>query len=366
MSSPEAGLVPSSSKGVRTIPDNYSSAVEGSSVVTHRLLNDYYSGRCILLPWLTYPRSDVSFEHVCFSSNKDIPNTEDGRTIHDLSAPEGESINDIPDTTQTPDAHWDPYSSILTRFLELRRRYPGCAIYALGADIAEAFHHAAVHARHASAFGGIILRSPVGIVSGMAVFGWGASPGFYVIMGKDDRHYQPRGGSHVNDYLGSFWTFRWVEDIAIIEADIGDRLLRAERRRRDAMKLVFGSDGLHEGKFRTWSQCFHCVGIEWNTPDATITILQRKIDKTKPIVAETLTMRFISQKRLDNLVGILHHIVTFIPVAKPFMQRLIGVQLTTKKYGRSASTGAGPHTSLQKGDVHSNSDTGLENRSASL
>ncbi|KAG6950058.1 hypothetical protein JG687_00014469 [Phytophthora cactorum] len=45
-----------SSKGVRTIPDNYSSAVDGSSVVTHRLLNDYYSGRCILLPWLTYPR----------------------------------------------------------------------------------------------------------------------------------------------------------------------------------------------------------------------------------------------------------------------------------------------------------------------
>ncbi|KAG2785203.1 hypothetical protein Pcac1_g5448 [Phytophthora cactorum] len=181
----------------------------------------------------------------------------------------------------------------------------------------------------------------------MAVFGWGASPGFYVIMGKDDRHYQPRGGSHVNDYLGSFWTFRWVEDIAIIEADIGDRLLRAERRRRDAMKLVFGSDGLHEGKFRTWSQCFHCVGIEWNTPDATITILQRKIDKTKPIVAETLTMRFISQKRLDNLVGILHHIVTFIPVAKPFMQRLIGVQLTTKKYGRSGT----PRTDSLRDDL---------------
>ncbi|KAG3110174.1 hypothetical protein PI124_g9621 [Phytophthora idaei] len=163
-------------------------------------------------------------------------------------------------------------------------------------------------------------------------------------MGKDDRHYQPTGGSHVNDYPGPFW---WVDDIVIIEADIGDRLLHAERCRRDAMKLVFGSGGLHEGKFRTWPQCFHCVGIEWNTPDATVTILQRKIDKTKPIVAETLTMRFISQKGLDSLVGILRHIVTFIPVAKPFMQRLIRVQLTTKKSGRSGT----PRTDSLRDDL---------------
>ncbi|KAG3175701.1 hypothetical protein PC128_g17623 [Phytophthora cactorum] len=52
---------------------------------------------------------------------------------------------------------------------------------------------------------------------------------------------QTRGDQRPN------WTFQWVDGIVIIETDIGDRLLRAERRLRDAIKLVFGSDGWHEG-----------------------------------------------------------------------------------------------------------------------
>ncbi|KAG3025412.1 hypothetical protein JG687_00014361 [Phytophthora cactorum] len=66
-------------------------------------------------------------------------------------------------------------------------------------------------------------------------------------MGKTARHYQRTGVSHVNGYTEPFWTFQWVDGIVIIETDIGDRLLRAERRLRDAIKLVFGSDGWHEG-----------------------------------------------------------------------------------------------------------------------
>ncbi|KAG6958187.1 hypothetical protein JG688_00010626 [Phytophthora aleatoria] len=279
----EQGIVPHwiqqlARKGVHPIPDNYSCAVDGSGVVTHRLLNDYYSVRCIIATVASLSE-DPTFHSSAFAlvPKKDIPITEDGRTIHDLPAPEGESINDITDTTQTPDVGWDPYFTIPTRVLELRRRYPGCAMYALGADIAEAFHHSPVHTHHASAFVGIIPKSQVGVVSGMAVFGWTASPGFYAIMGKAARHHQCTGVSHVNGYPGPFWTFQWVDDIVIIEAYIGERLLRAERRLRDAIKLVFGSDGWHEGKFMTWSQCFHCVGIDWNIPDATVKIPQRKI-----------------------------------------------------------------------------------------
>jgi hypothetical protein len=69
-----------------------------------------------------------------------------------------------------------------------------------------------------------------------------------------------------------------------IEVDIGDRLLRAERRLRAAIKLVFGSDGWYEGKFTTWSQNIHAVGIAWDIPDLTVTLLQRKIDKVKHFV----------------------------------------------------------------------------------
>ncbi|ETP04961.1 hypothetical protein F441_18347 [Phytophthora nicotianae CJ01A1] len=49
-----------------------------------------------------------------------------------------------------------------------------------------------------------------------------------------------------------FWIFQWVDDIVLVEVDIGDRLQKAEKRLRDGVKLVFGSDGRHEGKFTTW------------------------------------------------------------------------------------------------------------------
>lgn len=48
-------------------------------------------------------------------------------------------------------------------------------------------------------------------------------------------------------------------------------------------------------------------------------------------------MSFITQQRLDSLVGVLRHIVTFIPIAKPFMQRLIAFQLATKTSGRTGT-----------------------------
>ncbi|EGZ08989.1 hypothetical protein PHYSODRAFT_362027 [Phytophthora sojae] len=160
----------------------------------------------------------------------------------------------------------------------------------------------------------------------MAVFSWTASPGFFAVMGKAARHYQRTGSSYILGYPEPFWIIQWVNDIVIIEVDIGDRLAQAERRLRDAIKLVFGSDGWHEGKFTTWSRCFHAVGIDWNTSDMTVTIPQRKVDKVKQIVAETMQLKYIPKKRLDSLIGVLRHVVTFIPTAKPLTQRLVSVQ----------------------------------------
>ncbi|EGZ23288.1 hypothetical protein PHYSODRAFT_295746 [Phytophthora sojae] len=282
----ERGVVPHwhtpAQSGVRPPPANYPSAEDGADVVTHRLLKDYYSGRCIIAT-ATDLLADPRFHSSAFAlvPKKDIPLSVDGRTIHDLSAPKGLSVNDATNSEFTPDARWDPYCAIALRILDLRTRYPGCSIYALVADIADAFHHVPVHERHAPAFGVIIPRSHIGIVSGMAVFGWTASPGFFAVMGKAARHYQRAGCSYVLGYPEPFWIFQWVDDIVLVEVDIGDRLLRAERRLRDAIKLVFGSEGWHEGKFHTWAQRVHAVGIDWNIPELTVTIPQRKIDKTK-------------------------------------------------------------------------------------
>ncbi|KAE9323086.1 hypothetical protein PF008_g17450 [Phytophthora fragariae] len=112
-------------------------------------------------------------------AKKDIPLHIDGRIIHDLSASPGGSVNDQTNSDASLDATSDPFGSIAQRVRDLRRRYPGYAIYAMVADFADAFHHVPVHADHASAFlEGGMQRSDHGIVSGMAVFGWTSFPGF--------------------------------------------------------------------------------------------------------------------------------------------------------------------------------------------
>ncbi|OWY91108.1 hypothetical protein PHMEG_00040452, partial [Phytophthora megakarya] len=264
--------------GARPVPANNAGAVVGASVVVDKLLADYYKGRCIIAS-MDILTQDETFHSSSFAlvPKKDIPLHLDGRIIHDLSAPQGRSLNDFMDTVASPDARWELVTCIARRVRELRRRYPGQAIYAMVADIAEAFKHVPVHARHASAFGGQLPRS--GIVFGMAVFGWTSSPGFCAVFGKAVRHYQRTGASYILGNLEPFWTFQWVDDIALVEADIDDRLLKAEKRLRDGIKLVFDSDGRHEGKFTTWSQTFHAVGIDWDIPAQEVSIPQRKIDK---------------------------------------------------------------------------------------
>ncbi|KAE9328401.1 hypothetical protein PF008_g16186 [Phytophthora fragariae] len=135
----------------------------------------------------------------------------------------------------------------------------------------------------------------------MAVFGWTSSPGFFAVFGKAVRHYQRTGASRVKGFIEPFWIFQWVDDIVLIEVDIDDRLQKAENRLRDGVKLVFGMDGWHEGKFTTWSRIFHAVGIDWNIPAEFITVPQRKVDKTHKALTDVLGKPFVSMKQLDSL-----------------------------------------------------------------
>ncbi|KAE9046202.1 hypothetical protein PR001_g4665 [Phytophthora rubi] len=259
---------PSTRRGLRPTPANYPGARTGAGLVVDKLLADYYKGRAIIATMEAFER-DPTFQSSAFAlvPKKGKPLHLDGRIIHDLSAPDGLSVNAQTASEASPDATWDPFVSIARRICELRRRYPGYTIYAMIADIAEAFHHVPVHADHASAFGGRLLCSSHGIVSGMAIFGWTSSPGFSAVFGKAVRHYLRTGQYLVLGHMEPFWSFHWVDDIVLVDIDVDDRLQKAEKRLRDGVKLVFGSDGWHEGKFTTWSRVFHAVGIDWNIPD---------------------------------------------------------------------------------------------------
>ncbi|KAE9264633.1 hypothetical protein PR003_g32737, partial [Phytophthora rubi] len=181
----------------------------------------------------------------------------------------------------------------------------------------------------------------------MAVFGWTSSPGFFAVFGKAVRHYLRTGQSMVLGHMEPFWSFHWVDDIVLVEVDVDDRLQKAEKRLRDGVKLVFGSDGWHEGKFTTWSRVFPAVGVDWNIPDENITVPQRKIDKLRSVLAETLGKAFLSRKHLDSVIGVLRHVISFTPITKPFIQRLTAVQNRC----RSLASAGAPMTEFLRKDL---------------
>ncbi|RLN31497.1 hypothetical protein BBJ28_00019634 [Nothophytophthora sp. Chile5] len=302
------GFNPAGRQGVRPLPDNYVGAEHGATIVTDKLLADYYKGRCLIATTCTLQRNpgyhSSSFTLV---SKNDQSLHLDGRIIHDLSAPPGGSINDQTNSDASPDATWDLFESIAQRILDLSRRFPGHAIYAIVEDIADAFHHV-----------------PPSVTTGARVL--------RIVLG----------------YSEPFWAFQWVDDIVLVEVDMGDRLQKAEQRLRDGVKLVFCSDGWHEGKFTTWSRKSHAVGIDWNIPDEIITVPQRKVEKMGKILTEASSRKFVSMKKLDSLVGILRHVISFIPITKPFIQRFVAVQTACRRHHKA---GVSMSAFLQK-DMH--------------
>ncbi|POM59780.1 hypothetical protein PHPALM_31441 [Phytophthora palmivora] len=221
------------------VPTNYPGATAGSMIMISKLLAHYNMGRCIIASMDTLVR-DLTFHSSVFALiPKDKPIHLDGRIIHDLSAPDGDSVNALTNSAASPKVTWDSFVVIANRVRELHRYFLGYPIHAMIADIANAFHHVPVHARQASAFGG-----------------------FFAVFGKAVRHYQGTGTSIVLGHVEPFWTFQLIDDIVLIEVDIDDHLQQAEKRLRDGIKFVFGSQGWNENNFTTWSSVFYAMGID--------------------------------------------------------------------------------------------------------
>ena len=121
--------------------------------MNNKLLADFFKGRCIIASMPTLV-AEPSFHSSAFAlvPKKDIPLQIDGRTIHNLSAPVGASVNDLTDSTASPDATWAPFVSIAQCVSDLRPRYPGFSIYGSGSVLTDAFQHGTVDEPDASAW----------------------------------------------------------------------------------------------------------------------------------------------------------------------------------------------------------------------
>ncbi|GMF61140.1 unnamed protein product [Phytophthora fragariaefolia] len=131
----------------------------------------------------------------------------------------------------------------------------------------------------------------------MAVFGWTSSPGFFAVFGKAVRHYQRTGHSIVLGNTEPFWSFQWVDDIVLIEVDLGDRLMRA----KSVSETESNSCSAQKAGTRASSQPSRASSMP-------------------------LVLIGIYQRVESRVIGVLRHLISFVPVTKPFIQRLTAVQ----------------------------------------
>ena len=250
------------------------------------------------------------------------PISEALRVIGGLSSPAGASINECTDM-EIPDAKFGKIQEIADRILESRWNNPsGTEIMGLTADIDSAFYQIPVAADSAGLFALVIPGTSIMWIPYALTFGWKGSPGFFAVFVKGVRWYQRSSGSEIRKMWKAFHCFIWVDDIVIIEPNVGDRLVLAEQNLREGVDIVFGPVGWKKQKFQTWTTEWESLGLLWNTKSCTVEMTSSKLLGAAEILEEIVNMESIPLKAVQSILGKLRHLSSCVPVAKAFVQRL--------------------------------------------
>ncbi|GMF36724.1 unnamed protein product [Phytophthora fragariaefolia] len=100
-------------------------------------------------------------------------------TIHDLSFPEGASINDVTDQDAIPKADYRHRDAVDSEILQIKRKHPDIEIKAMAGDVTLAFRNIPIHSRSVHHFAGRIEIENALLVELACPFGWTGSPGNY-------------------------------------------------------------------------------------------------------------------------------------------------------------------------------------------
>ncbi|EGZ11231.1 hypothetical protein PHYSODRAFT_380352, partial [Phytophthora sojae] len=106
-----------------------------------------------------------------------------GRVIHDLSHPDGESVNSTTDTTSIPNTEYEPVERIAREILHQAEKFPSADIKLLLGDVASAFRNLGIHSSCTRLFAGTIPEDNALVIDLSACFGWTGSPAFYGVAG---------------------------------------------------------------------------------------------------------------------------------------------------------------------------------------
>ncbi|GMF51163.1 unnamed protein product [Phytophthora fragariaefolia] len=198
-------------------PPNHGSARDRLNVLRKKICKEQDAGRCL----------DVNVS---------------GRTIDDLSYPEGTSINDCTDQGSIIKPEHTHCDAVATEILKVKRDYPGAWVRVMAGDVAASFRNISIHRNSVYLFAGHIEEDGIIVIELASPLGW--TPGFYEIAGGSIAYVH---GSHTTkQFPGSFFNYHWVDDHINVVADVGSACDSANRSLRYAMvaKKIIKAQGI--------------------------------------------------------------------------------------------------------------------------
>lgn len=253
----------------------------------------------------------------------------DGRAIHDLSFPEGASINDATDTTSLCQSMFEPCDAIAREVLSQQDLNPDVTVLLQAGDVASAFRNVCIHSNSTYLFGGRLESDNALVIDTSAAFGWSGSPASYGIVSGAIAYLH---GQSVTTYLhgqsvtvardaGPF-NYVWVDDHINVATDIGSNCANVEQSLRLAMTTVLGHVAINEDKFTSWATRQKILGLIFDTVTNSVAMPASKIAKSRECVRIALSTPSLRCSDYRSLLGRLRHVATWIRPARPFLQRL--------------------------------------------
>ncbi|GMF51929.1 unnamed protein product [Phytophthora fragariaefolia] len=164
-----------------------------------------------------------------------------GQAIHDLSFPDGASINDATDTASLCQLMFQPCDAIAREIMCQQDLHPDTDVLLQAGD-----RHVGTHSRSAYLFGGRLEAANALVIDTSAAFGWSGSPASYDVGGGAIAYLHDRS-VNVARGAGTF-NYVWVDDHINVAADIGSNCADVEQSLRLAMTTALGHGAINEDK----------------------------------------------------------------------------------------------------------------------
>ncbi|KAE9018535.1 hypothetical protein PR003_g3125 [Phytophthora rubi] len=168
----------------RSSPRNHPSATKRINVLRKNIRKEQDLFRCLVLDAdiaEVWPEIFLSPFGVEDKGDGDPRVT--GRVIHDLSFPEGESVNSNTYTDDVPKPAYEHCSQIAQEILRCKREQPDDEVHLVAGDVATAYRYACTHSECERYFCGHISEDNAIIIDMSAAFGWTGSAGTYSVLG---------------------------------------------------------------------------------------------------------------------------------------------------------------------------------------